>query len=68
MAVSRIILSLCSAAALAACGQTLAEQSVGGAAIGAGVAAITDSSLLKGAAVGAAGNVVYCHLNPGKCR
>ncbi|KIN64351.1 hypothetical protein Z946_3242 [Sulfitobacter noctilucicola] len=60
-----IILSLC--AGLAACGDTIAEQGIGGAAVGAGAAAITSGSLAQGAAIGAAGNIAYCQLNPGKC-
>ncbi|MEW9921464.1 hypothetical protein AB2B41_17785 [Marimonas sp. MJW-29] len=52
---------------LAACGDTLGEQALGGAAIGAGAAAITSGSLAQGAAIGAAGNVAYCQLYPGRC-
>ena len=52
---------------LAACGDTIGEQAIGGAAIGAGAAAITSGSLAKGAAIGAAGNVAYCQLYPGRC-
>lgn len=58
---------LVSTAGLAACGQTLGDQALGGAAIGAGTAAITDGSIGTGAAIGAAGNVAYCQANPGKC-
>lgn len=60
-----ILLSLC--AGLAACGDTLGEQALGGAAVGAGAAAITSGSLAQGAAIGAAGNVAYCQLYPGRC-
>ena len=52
---------------LAACGDTVGEQAVGGAAIGAGAAVITNDSLAKGAALGAAGNVAYCQLYPQNC-
>ncbi|MEM7520233.1 MAG: hypothetical protein AAF307_04280 [Pseudomonadota bacterium] len=60
-----IALGLC--AALSACGDTIGEQALGGAAIGAGAAALTSGSLAQGAAIGAAGNIAYCELNPGKC-
>ena len=60
-----IICALC--AGLAACGDTLGEQALGGAAVGAGAAAITSGSLAQGAAIGAAGNVAYCQLYPGRC-
>lgn len=53
---------------LAACGDTVGEQALAGGAIGAGAAALTNGTLLKGAAIGAAGNLAYCQLNPGKCR
>ena len=43
------------------------ERALGGAAIGAGAAAITSGSLARGAAIGAAGNVAYCQVYPGKC-
>ncbi|MEM9636925.1 MAG: hypothetical protein AAGA94_04710 [Pseudomonadota bacterium] len=67
MPVRRAILTLAACAGLAACGDTLGEQAVGGAAIGAGTAVVTGNSALQGAAIGAAGNVAYCQLNPGKC-
>ncbi|MCX7559122.1 hypothetical protein OS190_06040 [Sulfitobacter sp. F26204] len=60
-----IVITLCTG--LAACGSTIAEQSLGGAAIGAGAAALTSGSLAQGAAVGAAGNITYCKFNPGRC-
>lgn len=63
---SIICLTLCGA--LAACGDTIGEQAVAGGAIGAGAAVLTSGSLVTGAAVGAAGNLAYCQLNPGKCR
>ncbi|WP_120503683.1 hypothetical protein [Sulfitobacter mediterraneus] len=67
MPIKHIILSLVACGGLAACGDTLGEQALGGAAIGAGAAAITSGSLAQGAAIGAAGNIAYCQLNPGKC-
>ncbi|MBD3662694.1 hypothetical protein [Sulfitobacter aestuariivivens] len=53
---------------LAACGDTISEQALAGGAIGAGTAVLVNGSLAKGAAIGAAGNLAYCQLNPGKCR
>ena len=68
MSIRTVILALGATVGLAACGNTIPEQSLAGAAVGAGAAAITSGSLLQGAAIGAAGNVAYCQLNPGKCR
>ena len=62
---SALVLAAC--AGLAACGETVGEQAVGGAAIGAGAAVITNDSLAKGAAIGAAGNVAYCQLYLANC-
>ena len=68
MSIRNIILGIAACGSLAACGDNLGQQALGGGAIGAGVAAIASGSLLEGAAIGAAGNIAYCHLNPGKCR
>lgn len=54
-------------ALLAGCGDNVTEQTLGGAAIGAGTAVVVSGSVLQGAAIGAAGNLAYCQLNPGKC-
>lgn len=67
MYIRKIFIVLAATAGLAACGNTVGEQAAGGAAIGAGIAAITDGSLGKGAAIGAGANVLYCQANPGKC-
>jgi len=67
MHVRTIILILAGTISLAACGDTLGDQAIGGAAIGAGVSAITDGNIATGAAVGAAGNVAYCQTYPHKC-
>lgn len=67
MSIRNIILALGASLGLAACGNTLGEQTLGGAAVGAGTAAVTGGSLAQGAAIGAAANVGYCQLNPGKC-
>ena len=63
MSIRNIILALGATAGLAACGNTIGEQGLGG----AGAAAVTGGSLAQGAAIGAAANVGYCQLNPGKC-
>ncbi|OWU79523.1 hypothetical protein ATO1_12150 [Phaeobacter sp. 22II1-1F12B] len=52
---------------LAACGDTTGERALYGGAAGAGAAAVLDTNLVTGAAVGAAGNLIYCQENPGKC-
>ena len=67
MRIKGVFLALAATAGLAACGDTLGDQALGGAAIGAGAAVITNNSLAKGAAIGAAGNVAYCQLYPGRC-
>jgi hypothetical protein len=65
------ITKLCSALALfgtlAACGDTVGEQTLFGAGAGAGAAAVLDGNLITGAAVGAAANLVYCQQNPQNC-
>ena len=60
MSIRNIILALGATAGLAACGDNIGEQ-------GLGAAAVTGGSLAQGAAIGAAANVGYCQLNPGKC-
>lgn len=54
-------------AGLAACGDTTGEQALYGAGAGVGAAAILDGDLITGAAVGAAGNVLYCSQHPNRC-
>lgn len=63
-----LCITLFACGGLAACGGTVGEQALAGGAVGAGAAAITSGSLLQGAAIGAAGNLAYCQLNPGKCQ
>jgi len=53
--------------ALAACGDTTGEQVLYGAGAGAAGAALLNGSLVTGAAVGVAGNLIYCQENPGRC-
>lgn len=67
MRIKSIALLVVAAAGLAACGDTPLEQAVYGGAAGAGTAAVVDGNILAGAAVGAAGNLIYCEENPGKC-
>ncbi len=67
MRIRTVSLVLAAAVGLAACGDTPAERAIYGGAAGAGTAAVFDGNILAGAAVGAAGNVIYCQENPGKC-
>ncbi|MDF1669824.1 MAG: hypothetical protein P1U83_09425 [Roseovarius sp.] len=62
----KTLLVLISFSGLAACGDTALEQAVIGAGAGAGTAAVLDGNLLTGAAVGAAGNLIYCQTKKGK--
>ncbi|SLN64504.1 hypothetical protein PEL8287_03555 [Roseovarius litorisediminis] len=52
---------------LSACGDTIPEQAVLGGGAGAITGAVVGGSVLTGAAVGAAGNVVYCQTYPSRC-
>tara|TARA_R110000787_G_scaffold135286_1_gene247595 strand:- start:1761 stop:1967 length:207 start_codon:yes stop_codon:yes gene_type:complete len=67
MPASKIILALVASAGLGACGDTLGKQALGGAAIGAGAAAVTGGSLATGAAVGAGANVLACQTELVDC-
>ncbi|MEL7099522.1 MAG: hypothetical protein AAGM84_11895 [Pseudomonadota bacterium] len=67
MRIKTTLLALACAAGLAACGDTPNEQAVAGGAAGLGTAILLDGNLLTGAAVGAAGNLLYCQNNPGRC-
>ncbi|AXI43070.1 hypothetical protein [Sulfitobacter sp. SK011] len=67
MPISKLILAVAVCAGLAACGDTLGEQALGGAAIGAGAAAVTGGSLATGAAVGAGANVLACQTEVVNC-
>ncbi|SDW65327.1 hypothetical protein SAMN05444358_1011414 [Ruegeria halocynthiae] len=57
---SRIFIALATCAGLAACGDTTGEQAILGGGAGAVGAAVLSADPLFGAAVGAAGNVLYC--------
>ncbi len=52
---------------LAACGDTVGEQALIGAGAGAATAAVLDGDIVAGAAVGAAGNTLYCQQYPSRC-
>lgn len=60
MRFSRFILAAATCAGLAACGDTTGEQALLGGGAGAVGAAVLNADPLFGAAVGAAGNVLYC--------
>ncbi|SFS39315.1 hypothetical protein SAMN04488040_0155 [Sulfitobacter marinus] len=67
MQINNIILTLTACAGLAACGDTMGEQALGGGAIGAGAAALTGGGLLQGAAIGAGANVLACQSGAVRC-
>lgn len=56
-----------SLAALAACGDSIPEQALLGGGAGAIAGAAVGGSVLTGAAVGAAGNVIYCQATKSTC-
>lgn len=56
----RLLYVLAACAGLAACGDSTGEQAVLGGGAGAIGAAVLNADPLFGAAVGAAGNVLYC--------
>lgn len=68
MGIPKIILALTVAAGLVGCGETVSEQAIGGAAIGAGAAVITSGSVLQGAAIGAGANVLACQTELLRCK
>jgi len=67
MGFPKFILALTAVAGLAACGDTLGDQALGGAAIGAGAAVVTNGSIAQGAALGAGANVLACQTNLVNC-
>lgn len=67
MSFKNITLALAACAGLAACGDNLGEQALGGGAVGAGAAALTGGSLLQGAAIGAGANVLACQSGAVRC-
>ncbi len=60
MRISNLIFAITTCAGLAACGDNTGEQAVLGGGAGAIGAAVLNADPLVGAAVGAAGNVLYC--------
>ena len=68
MGISKFIFALGLAGALGACGNTVTEQSIGGAAIGAGAAVIVSGSVLQGVAIGAGANQLACQTELIRCR
>ena len=64
---SSTLLAMLALVALSACGDTIPEQAVLGGGAGAITGAVVGGSVLTGAAVGAAGNVAYCQVYPGRC-
>ncbi|WP_378213380.1 hypothetical protein U5922_005210 [Aquicoccus sp. G2-2] len=54
-------------ALVASCGDTPVEQALMGGGAGAAGAAVLNGNVLAGAAVGAAGNVLYCQKYPTRC-
>ncbi|MBW4963188.1 MULTISPECIES: hypothetical protein [unclassified Sulfitobacter] len=67
MPIKNIILALTACAGLAACGDNLGEQALGGGVVGAGAAALTGGGLLQGAAIGAGANVLACQSGAVRC-
>ncbi|MDA3857246.1 hypothetical protein SAMN04487859_10565 [Roseovarius lutimaris] len=68
--IQRKVIPMLSALALmglAACGDTVPEQALLGGGAGAVTGAVVGGSVITGAAVGAAGNVVYCQAYPSRC-
>ncbi|MCL6283170.1 hypothetical protein M3P21_06455 [Ruegeria sp. 2012CJ41-6] len=64
---NKIVLALAACAGLSACGDNTTEQVLYGGAAGAAGAAVLDTNVVAGAAVGAGANVLYCKENPHKC-
>ena len=67
MLCKRLLVALALCAGLAACGDTAEQQALYGAGAGVVGSALIDGDLLTGAAVGAAGNLLYCQTDPSRC-
>lgn len=63
----RLVFATAMLTLLAACGDTVGEQTLAGGVVGAAASTVTGADVPTGAVVGAAGNVVYCQQNPGQC-
>lgn len=68
MSIKTILLAVTASAGLAACGDTLGEQALGGGVVGAGAAAVTGGSLAQGAAIGGGANVLACQTGAVRCQ
>ena len=69
MLFKKTVLAFAATLGLAACGDTIGEQALSGAVVGAGATAIFDSSAAGyGAAVGAVGGILYCQTGNRRCR
>ncbi|AXI50635.1 MAG: hypothetical protein GY701_32210 [Sulfitobacter sp.] len=68
MSIKTILFAVTASAGLAACGDTLGEQALGGGVVGAGAAAVTGGSLAQGAAIGAGANVLACQSGAVRCQ
>ncbi|MFK7941065.1 MAG: hypothetical protein AB8B82_16920 [Roseovarius sp.] len=62
----KLTLAMLGLTGLVACGDTAVEQALLGGGAGAGTAILLDGDILTGAAVGAAGNVIYCQTGKRK--
>ena len=60
MQISKLALALAICTGLSACGDNVGEQALFGGGAGALGAAVLNADPIVGAAVGAAGNVLYC--------
>ncbi len=67
MSFKNILLAVAASAGLAACGDNLGEQALGGGVVGAGAAAVTGGSIAQGAAIGAGANVLACQTGVVNC-
>ncbi|WP_425040839.1 hypothetical protein [Primorskyibacter sp. S187A] len=52
---------------LAACGYTVGEQTLAGGTVGAASALVLEGDPVKGAIIGAAGNLILCQSRPSQC-
>lgn len=59
-----LALAMASALGLSACGDTLGQQALTGAAIGGGAAALTDNDVGTGIVLGAAAGAAFCQTYP----
>ena len=62
-----LALALLGSLGLAACGDTIGEQALSGAVIGAATTAVFDGDVGTGAVVGAVGSVIYCQSFSTRC-